>query len=181
MGYDILTEPLRDERPTDHVFVRVRSRLLQIARKRGCSHDDAEDIVQDAMLACLRRWNSLRSHADAVIEDYLMITVIRIADRRSGHIADLELTELAERVDHTADPCDVTLRRERQRVCTDRLSALPAKTRQIVLARLTGMSWDEVGERCGITPTNARLIYHRTIKLLRERVEPSLTDDRRVA
>jgi RNA polymerase sigma-70 factor (sigma-E family) len=61
-----------------------RSRLVRAAVLLGCSDNDAEDVVQTAMLRCYRSWHRVQSanHKDAYVFR-VMVNCLRDAQARS--------------------------------------------------------------------------------------------------
>jgi RNA polymerase sigma factor (sigma-70 family) len=117
-----------DERYTD--LVRRRGgELLRIAAMLTGSRHDAEDAVQEAIIAVSRSWPTRWFASDAAAFGYLRTAVIRKAIdglRRDRHEA--------EAVEHAVDD-PALLRYEEDRAFFARLQALPQRQRAVLVLR----------------------------------------------
>ena len=132
--------------------------------------DDVEDIVQEVFVSF---WmNKKRTAFSGSVRSYLFGAVAKAASKfatRRGRImfddvekyVDQFLEELAE-----YDESEFT--RLRDKVYA-RVEALPEKTKEIFKAVvLDNMTYQQVGDRFGITVNTVKTMYYRALKQLKE-------------
>lgn len=155
----------------------VLSRLKGMLRRRGCTGDDADDLIQDAYvrLACYERTHEV-SHPDAFLlraARNLAIDAHRVK-RNHGE------TVLLEQLDAEAASCglsgspteDTVLDWERAARVIMILESLPAQTREIFVDHLfDGMSYPEIAASRGISVRTVRAQVSKATLVLMRRME----------
>ena len=144
--------------------------ILRLAYSYMKSREDAEDIVQEVFVSF---WmNKKRTAFSGSVRSYLFGAVAKAASKfatRRGRImfddvekyVDQFLEELAE-----YDESEFT--RLRDKVYA-RVEALPEKTKEIFKAVvLDNMTYQQVGDRFGITVNTVKTMYYRALKQLKE-------------
>lgn len=127
-----------------------------MCRRRGCSHEDARDIVQEAYLrftdyyqragkvtdadALLRKIviNLSINHYHRVLSAPYAFLALGAADRR-GQLVDL-----------APGPERTLAASQELAAAMDRLSATTARTRQIFIAHRSGYRYDEIAAALGV-------------------------------
>ncbi len=135
---------------------------------------DAEDLVQEVLIALTRSLHGLRGDASLSTWTY---TVARraCARRRRRRVAagELDREEVARRADPGPSPPQVLERRELARVLEAAIGALPDVHKQVIVMRdVEGLSAAETAEVLGIGERAVKSRLHRARLMLRERLAP---------
>ena len=108
----------------------IRTAMLQIAASVIGDHDDAEDVVQDAMMSILRRYGRI----DAVPLSYVRRAVtnkalnhLRAVRRRKAHLTDWSLLSQPRFVNPSAG----IERSSEYEALLDAIDTLPARAREV--------------------------------------------------
>lgn len=132
-------------------FQRLRRMLL----RRGRSHAEAEDLIQDAFLKMQEYCEGGKQVHHP--ESFMARTVLRLASnaRRDEHrelYSDLETEELALIVSAEPTPDQLLAAEECLRKMRDALDAVSPRTREIFfMQRLDGRTYAEIAQRMGIS------------------------------
>ena len=147
------------------VFRNAAPRLLAIATVIVGNAADAEDVVQDAMIAAWQAWDRLRDPARR--EAWLT----RICVRESvNHGRKLHMRWLHEDVIHDRMPGPSPARSETS--WDGAFAVLSRQQRAVVVLHYSyGYTLDECGEFMGCRPGSARQHLARALRRLRETIE----------
>jgi RNA polymerase sigma-70 factor (ECF subfamily) len=129
-------------------------RIKNLLRLRGATHEDAEDLVQEAVLRL-----HVYTRAGGDVRDpeaFLTRTAMNLAvdARRRAHLDLYEPTpvEDLELVDLSPSQDDVLAARERLLRMRDALDRVSVRTREVFfMHRLQGLSHGEIAARLGVT------------------------------
>jgi RNA polymerase sigma factor (sigma-70 family) len=129
-------------------------RIKSLLRLRGATHEDAEDLVQEAVLRL-----HVYTHAGGDVRDpeaFLTRTAINLgidARRRAHHdLSEATPVEELELVDLSPSHDEVLAARQRLLRMKDALDRVSVRTRQVFfMHRLQGLSHGEIAERLGVT------------------------------
>jgi RNA polymerase sigma factor (sigma-70 family) len=137
---------------------------------RSCSsREDAEDAVQDALMALVRRVGALR--AAETVTSWLFVTIRNACLRR---VPGLILVPL-DAVPETARP-DIASRVVERLVVADALAALSAEQREVVvLVDLLGLPTERTAQRLGIGVRATKSRLHRARRALAASISKSQT------
>jgi len=155
-------------------------RLSRYVRRRVESAEDAEDVMQETLLALCRSWN-----AGQIIED-LLAWLFRTAQHKIGdwhrrRTRRASVTRLQELVDpHGVGPAAALEQQELGRAILDAIEELPEKQREVfVMTELQGLSFKQVQRRTG-APINTLLSRKRYAVLrLRKKLAARFTREGR--
>src|SRR5206468_7071166 len=142
-------------------------RLQRFAVRRLRDPHEAEEVVQEALQRAFQHKDSLRTQDDlmawlTVVTGRLVIDRLRVRGR-STPVAELPPTTRAGR-----DTADVVVARDEARIALDALEAMPGRQASVLWAReVEGLSYDEIGERFGMTEPSVRSLLHRARRTLR--------------
>jgi len=159
-------------RPTARV-----ARLLKLLRRRGRSHEEAEDLIQEALL----RLHEYCRTAKVLNEDaFLTRTVMNLAidlhrsERRHPHLhAALEqLEDSASLFDTGPSPDEVFAVQQRLGEIERTLDAVGLRTREIYFAHRAGYSYDEISADMGISKSTIEKHIARAVLALMEMRDP---------
>jgi RNA polymerase sigma-70 factor (ECF subfamily) len=186
-----LIEALRrdDPRAAERLLQTYGDRAYRLAVRITRTRQDAEEVVQDALLTVVRKIDSFRG--DSALGSWLYRIVanaayqkIRGRRRRQGEVSsDAVPGLLHEGGRHVGGPGDWSVatenparRTEVRALLTEALDELPEHYRTIfVLRDLHGLSHVEIGRRLSLSAANVKTRIHRARCLLRERLtEPTI-------
>jgi RNA polymerase sigma-70 factor (ECF subfamily) len=142
-------------------------RLRRYAARRLSDVHEAEEVVQEAMLRAFQHREQLVTEDDlmawlTVVTGRLTIDRLRVRGRMTP-VADLPPSSRAGR-----DTADVVVARDEARIALDALEAMPSRQAAVLWAReVEGMSYDDIGERFGLSEPTVRSLLHRARKTLR--------------
>jgi RNA polymerase sigma-70 factor (ECF subfamily) len=187
-----LIEALRHRDPdaAEHLLDVYGGRAYRLAVRIIRAHDDAEEVVQDALLTVVRKIDSFRG--DAAFGSWLYRIVANAAyqkmrgwRRRQGEIStDAFPGLLSDGARNAGRPGDWAMavenparQTEVRAALTEAINELPVHYRTIfVLRDLQGLSHVEIGQRLSLSAANVKTRIHRARSLLRERLaEPTTT------
>ena len=133
------------------------ARLIEICRMRGCSREDAKELVQEAYLRLFEYQRTAKvKNADALLRRIVINLSINYFHRTlSTPFSFKSVDELDRRnalVDTTPDPERTVIAKQELDVVVDRLSAVSERMCRIFIAQRIGYSYVEIGTAMGIMP-----------------------------
>jgi len=158
-------------------FLRVRDRLLRIARRIVGGEYDAEDVVQDAWL----RWSQTDRSVVRNVPAFLCRTTTRLSITaiQTAHVRHQTAAGLwpADRPDPGSGPAERAERTEQLRIAMrlliERLT--PRERAAYMLREAFGYSHRQIGDVLGLTEANTRQLIRRS------RVRVGVERDRRAS
>ncbi len=152
-------------------FTSRLARLMKICRRRGRSHEEAEDLIQEAFLRLHEycRTTEVRNEEALLVRivDNLAINECRRERTLSFAQQTVEELEQASRLsDSTPGPERVYAAQQRLDEITRILSAVSQRTCQIFLAQRAGYSYEEIAADLAITPRTVQKHIARAMFLL---------------
>lgn len=155
-------------------------RLVNVCVKRGCSHEDAEDLVQEAHLRLFayQRSETVRDPDSILRRIVINLTSNHYRDKQSTRILPRTIEELDRRgvlVDSGADP-ELTFAAEQElNGVLNLLSGINKRARQIFLAQRGGYSFEEIASAYGIKPrTVEKAVASAALEISTRSLEGSL-------
>jgi RNA polymerase sigma factor (sigma-70 family) len=147
------------------------ARLMKVCRKRGRSHEEAEDLIQEAFL---RLHEYCRNTEVRDEEAFLARTVSNLAINEYHHqrIASCthetieELEDSAILVDSGPGPERVLAAQQRLDEIRTMLDAVSERTCEIFIAQRAGYSYDEIALNLGISERTVQKHIARAMFLL---------------
>ncbi|WP_459062768.1 RNA polymerase sigma factor [Stenotrophomonas sp. PSU-St15] len=157
-------------------FVREeRAPLCTFLRTRGVGPEDAEDIAQD----CMERLIRYRAHGTEELRLLLYrIARNRLADRGRStqarpHLSLAERDGSDEPSSTSADPLRQAESGQMLALLRQALFKLPERAREVyLLNRITGMSYTQIAQHCGITAKTVEKHIARALQGLRQELGP---------
>jgi len=150
-------------------LARLRPKLLAYAQRRARSREQAEDAVQDALVAALE---GLDRYAGRASPSTWLFGILKhkIADgRRRGPREEPMEVELDELWHEGPGPEQRCASRGAVTLVARSLERLPAKTSHaFVLREVLGLSTEEVCLALGVTPAHCWVLVHRARRGLRD-------------
>jgi RNA polymerase sigma-70 factor, ECF subfamily len=182
----------RDPGAAERLLEVYGDRAYRLAVRITRAREDAEEIVQDALLTVIRKIDSFRG--DAAFGSWLYRIVanaayqkIRGRRRRQGEIsADAVLGFSSDGVRAAGRPGDWSVaienparQTEIRTALTEAIDELPPHYRTIFVMRdLHGLSHVEIGQRLRLSASNVKTRIHRARTLLRDRLGEPTTGPR---
>ncbi len=178
----------RDRRREDlevfeELVARYEHQMYRVAYRLTGNHDDAQDLIQDALFEALRNFHGFERGTRFDRWLYRIMTnrhIDRI--RREGRLPVLSLDQGQDSAEGRetgwdvaadgSDPADMVVEEVLDERIQQALNELPGEYRQaVVLADLEGLSYEEMAKvlRCPIGTVRSRL--HRGRCLLRQKLE----------
>jgi RNA polymerase sigma-70 factor, ECF subfamily len=151
----------------DEALRRAEPRLKRYAARRLHDDHEAEEVVQEALLRAFQHRHLLATEDDlmawmTVVTGRLVIDRLRVRGRTTP-VAELPATSRAGR-----DTADVVVARDEARIALDALEAMPGRQASVLWAReVEGLSYDEIGDRFGMSEPSVRSLLHRARRTLR--------------
>lgn len=161
------SQPLAEPVDFEEALRRAVPRLKRYAVRRLLDDHEAEEVVQEAMLRAFQHKDELATEDDlmawlTVVTGRLVIDRLRVRGR-STPMAELPPESRAGR-----DTADVVVARDEARIALDALEAMPTRQAAVLWAReVEGLSYDEIGDRFGMTEPSVRSVLHRARRTLR--------------
>lgn len=151
----------------DEALRRAAPRLQRYAVRRLHDPHEAEEVVQEALLRAFQHREKLATEDDlmawvTVVTGRLVIDRLRVRGRAIA-VAELPPGTRAGR-----DTADVVVARDEARIALDALEAMPARQAAVLWSReVEGLTYDEIGNRYGLSEPSVRSVLHRARKTLR--------------
>lgn len=152
-----------DMQAVEDLYERYKQDVYRYALFTLGNPGDAEDATQEVFIRALRKWSSFRHDARpktwlwSILRNYLTDVL-----RKRKKTRDFE--------DFTVDLSTITSVSMNTRLeWEELLKSLKLPQRQVIYCRLIeNLSVAETAEMLGWKPTKVRVMYHRTLKRLRE-------------
>lgn len=160
-------QPAEGEIEFDEALRRAGPRLQRYAVRRLHDEHEAEEIVQEALLRAFQHRHLLATEDDlmawvTVVTGRLVIDRLRVRGRATP-VAEVPPGSRASR-----DTAEVVVARDEARIALDALEAMPVRQASVLWAReVEGLSYDEIGDRFGMTEPSVRSLLHRARRTLR--------------
>jgi RNA polymerase sigma-70 factor (ECF subfamily) len=156
------------------LYRRYLDRVYSYAFYQLGNHHDAEDATERTFLAALRGLPSYQDRGSSFRAWLFTIAHNTIANARRTR-ARRRTEPLPERLDlraPNADPAGIVGRAEELRRVREAIRALPEDRQQVVLLRFVdGLSSREIGAVLGRSPAAVRVLLHRALRDLVERMQ----------
>lgn len=160
---------VRDTEYMDYICDRHLGFMKFLAGKYTSSHEDREDIVQEACIRLLRNEESLRRVPSEKIRKYIALTVrtvyLDMQKRRENLVIPVEDRVLAAMLSELED--DDPIHQEVAAKLSVELLKRELSPRDWGLLEgryQLGLSWEELGAEAGVSPDSARMLLSRARK-----------------
>jgi RNA polymerase sigma-70 factor (ECF subfamily) len=150
---------------------------LRFATRLTGDADEAEEVVQEALVGVARGWKSFRG--EARFRTWFFRIVInafrdRIASREPAESLEDDVVDR-----RAATPASEAAADELGRLIAERVSALPPRQREVlILLAYEGLSSQEVAEVLGMSQANVYATLHVARKRLRKELAPLFPESR---
>lgn len=167
-------QPTEDE-TLDQLLGRLRPRLKQILYRYQVPPEDAEDILQEALLATVLKWERIKNPEAWLIVTLKNRCLIYWRKRRGSVCTAVDMGVL----EGLSEPEDAPQEREHLRWDLDSMiNHLPERHRELLRMRyLLGHSPNEVAEMLGYCPSSVRKLASRCLARLSEQADSDKLPD----
>ena len=161
---------------TDRRFV------YAIAKRIVRSHQDAEDVTQDALLLAYRHRDAYRG--DSAYHTWLHQIAAMTAlaflrrGRRRGRMYELDV-DAHPVIDPARSPERIAADREAAVIAGTALGELDARYRDVLAMRIDDHAETEIASTCGISVANVKVRTHRARAWVRARIDALTASDGR--
>src|SRR5262245_30432874 len=187
-----LVDALRLREPTaaERLIARYGCRAYRLAVRITGHAEDAEDVVQDAMLSVVRKIDTFRGESAFGSWLYRIVSNAAYGCRRSQASKEIPLEEVLPAFDEhgrhaslfrdwSSSVDDPAAQKQLRDVLTSAVDELPPRYRAaIVLRDVEGLSTAEVADALGISVPTAKTRAHRARLLLRKRLSTFMEIER---
>jgi RNA polymerase sigma-70 factor (ECF subfamily) len=171
-----------DRRALEELLGRHQARVFRFGRKMCGDEEDAQDVLQETLLAAARTLPDFRGASSVSTWLYTIARSFCIKRRRSGKFAPAHLDSLeqnSERAAEVADPArspeEDAAGRQLRAALDEAIGALEPMYREVLVLRdVEGLPAAEVAEALGLTVEAVKSRLHRARVAVRERVAPVL-------
>jgi RNA polymerase sigma-70 factor (ECF subfamily) len=171
-----------DRRALEQLLGNHQARVFRFGKKMCGDDDDAQDILQETLLAAARALPDFRGASSVSTWLYTIARSFCIKKRRTSKFAPLQLDSLeqnAERAVQVADPArspeEDAAGRQLRATLDAAIGELEPMYREVLVLRdVEGLPASEVAEALGLTVEAVKSRLHRARVAVRERVAPVL-------
>lgn len=171
-----IPEAAQDNETFEQLLGRVQPTLKQILGRYQIPPEDAEDVLQDAMLTLLFKWEEVHKPEAWLIGTLRRRCIMYWRSRRSRlyEAVDEAILELVAEAEQPSQE-NVTLRQDLERT----LARLRPRCRTILRLRYgLGLKPNEIAERMGYRQSSVRKVANRCLAaLVRELVEVGFLEE----
>jgi len=157
-----------DESAFDGLVLRHRLGVYRLAYRLLGSHEEADDVSQEAFLRAYRGLRGFRG--DAAFRTWITRIAINLAlSSRRGRSPSVPL-EHAHELQRDADGPTAALKSEVRRAVGD----LSPRQRQVLVLRIyEGMKFSEIAQAAGMSIGTAKATFFHAVRNLRARLAPA--------
>jgi RNA polymerase sigma-70 factor (ECF subfamily) len=171
-----------DRKALEQLLGRHQARVFRFGKKMCGDSEDAEDVLQETMLAAARSLPSFRGASSVSTWLYTIARSFCIKRRRTSKFAPAQLTSLdaepsgaAAVPDPRRSPEEAAAGRQLQETLDAAIAGLEPMYREVLVLRdVEGLAASEVAEALELTVEAVKSRLHRARMAVRERVAPML-------
>ncbi len=153
-----------EKEPIDQLLRRLRPRLKQVLSRYRVPAHDAEDLVQEALVATVQKWNEIQDPEAWIVVTLRNRCVVYWRKRRNSLYNAVDTVILELLTEPVAAPQE---RAELLWDLNDLMEDLPPRCRKLLRLRY-GLGYDssEVAEQMGYHPSSVRKVARRCMAAL---------------
>src|ERR1700719_3566091 len=153
-----------EKEPLDQLLRRLRPRLQQVLSRYRVPAHDAEDLVQEALVATIQKWKEIQDPEAWIVVTLRNRCVVYWRKRRNSLYNSVDTVILELLTEPVAAPQE---RAELLWDLNDLMEELPARCRKLLRLRY-GLGYDssEVAEQMGYHPSSVRKVARRCMAAL---------------
>jgi len=181
---------LREPEAAERLVARYGGRAYRLALRVTGNAEDAEEVVQDAILSVVRKIDTFRGESAFGSWFYRIVSNAALGRRRAQASMEIPLEEVLPAFDEhgrhasllrdwSSSVDDPAMQKQLRDVLTSAIDELPPRYRApFVLRDVEGLSTAEVADALGITVPTAKSRAHRARLLLRTRLSTFMEIER---
>lgn len=152
-------------------------RLLKFVKRRGRSHEDAEDLIQDALLRLTEycRTSEVQNEEAFLERTIVNLSIDRFRRDSRRPVAHHTVEEIAESfplIDESPGPDEVLAAQQRLDEIRRALDAVSVRTRGIYLAHRAGYSHQELADAFEVSTSTVEKAIARAVVALMDVRDP---------
>jgi RNA polymerase sigma factor (sigma-70 family) len=155
------------------------AQLIGLCRRRGCTRDDADDLVQEAYLRLLQyeRSTKVRDMDSLLRRIVINLSISHYHRDLSTSLTTVSVVRLRRHgmlVEPAPEPERTVAAEQQLDAVADLLNAVSPRTCQILMAQRGGYSYAEIANAFGVKPRTVEKHVASALAALRERVPAGL-------
>lgn len=150
----------------------LKDELFRLALRITLSREDAEDIVQDTLMKVWKRrdsWDnieSIKAYSLTICRN-LSLDHLRLHENQNLHIDSLE-----EQTQHSSNPYEQILLRDRVRIVKQLIESLPEKQRTCIQLRdIEGKAYKEIAQILQISEEQVKVNIFRARQAIKQKIK----------
>ena len=156
----------------EQLILPLKNKLFRFAMSYLKDVDEAKDVVQDVMI---KIWEDLKDDSGIRNVEAWCMTLVKNKSldrlKRSGRNY-LQIVDQHHLAAVTADPYEVTVRKEQGQAIRKVINGLPEKQREVISLRdIEGYSYNEIAEILEIELGNVKVLLHRARIQVRQQLK----------
>ncbi|HVP67419.1 MAG TPA: sigma-70 family RNA polymerase sigma factor [Anaeromyxobacteraceae bacterium] len=174
-----------DRRALERLLTRHQSQVFRFGKKMCRSEEDAQDVLQETLLAAARTLPDFRGASSISTWLYTIARSFCIKKRRTSKFAPAEVESLDQHAETAASlpdpgrtPEDHAASRQLRAALDEAIGALDPIYREVLVLRdVEGLPANEVAEVLGLSVEAVKSRLHRARVAVRERLAPILAKE----
>jgi RNA polymerase sigma-70 factor (ECF subfamily) len=156
--------------PFEELYRDFVNRIYAYVRTRVGSATDAEDVTAQVFIKAYEAYPRYEPVGATPAAWLFRIARNAALDHLRGAARKQRLAAAAAHEPSAlADPADLAEERLQQRALLELVAGLPDRQRDVISLRHSGLSFGEVAELMDASEDACKMLYHRTLRALRER------------
>jgi RNA polymerase sigma-70 factor (ECF subfamily) len=162
----IIAEILKGEKEKFSILVdRYQRAIFRFLRRMGLEQEAAQDVMQEAFIKAynklysVREGGSFRCWLYAIAANQARNYLRTLSRQAKVNLDEANLYEDRDNPERTTEQGALKIRVER---CLARLN--DDQRRVVILRTFEDLSFKEIASTCGISLSNAKILYHRALK-----------------
>ncbi len=166
-------EPGSEGKPAfDQLYGDFLQRVYGYVRAQVGVAADAEDVTAQVFIKAWEAYPRYQPQGATPAAWLFRIARNAVLDHlRSSGRRERLVRVVAAQPEHLSDPSQVAEERIEYVRLMELVAELPERQREVIALRHSGLSFQEVGDLTGSTEDAAKMLYHRALRLLRERAQ----------
>ncbi len=160
--------------PFEELYRAYFRRIYAFLRSQLGSAEEAEDVTSQVFLKAYEAYGRYQPRHDTPTAWLFQIARNAALDQLRGRGRRQRLDRaVAQEPEPTADPSTLAADRIGWEQLLEAVAQLPERQREVIGLRHAGLSFAEVGGHLGCSEDAAKMLYHRTLRALRQRLAQS--------
>lgn len=150
----------------------LKDELFRLALHITLSREDAEDIVQDTLMKVWKRRDSWESIESIKAYSLTICRNLSLDHLKLHENQNLHLDNLAEQTEHSSNPYDQILIKDRVRIVKMLIESLPEKQRTCIQLRdIEGKAYKEIAEIMQVSEEQVKVNIFRARQAIKQKMK----------